>query len=174
MKSTIIKKTLMVIIITIVILSFTSSTGCLFDTPNSPEKEWYTPRIIAYFNTINLLSFAENLTKNNISNDHFKDHYREGYSEELYLDFPDNSTYFFSNKKYNISATGVGFHDQSSFGGRIWLSMGLDDMQYEKYRFPSENDAFNSSYLLEPSFELIKYFLNESGNSQPYNVRFLS
>jgi len=49
---------------------------------------------------------------------------------------------------------------------RLWAEI------YEKYRFPSEKAAKEAMYLLEPSLELLSYFLEESGNPLPYDVKY--
>ena len=150
------KWAILVIISAILAVSF--SHGCLIGDP----VEWYSPAIHASFDAIDLESLADTLYENNISSS-----FERPYFLSLYL--PEDKSYVFSNTTYNISATSIRFLNNSR---PPYVRLRLADWQYEKYRFSSKDEALEASYLPDPSFELMNYFLNESGNQPPRYVEY--
>jgi len=153
----------------LIIIGLSSTSGCLF---GPTDKGWFTPEIYARFISINFTSLSDTIDEHNILYDYYNEEGGTFDIEGISLFLPDNTTYFLSNISYNISATSIGFHYNSYNSRDYWMNMGLDANKYSKYRYPSEKEALDANYLLEPSFELMKYFLNESSNPMPYKVEY--
>ena len=151
------KCTILVIISAIIIVSL--SSGCL----SSSDEVYYEPRISAHFDSLDLSSLADTLKENNISFTHSTDY-------QLNIDIFTNSSYTFSNVTYNITASSISLHDSLSYDP--WMTLRLHYNVRRHYRFKSEEAAKEAMYLLEPSLELLSYFLEESGNPLPYEVSY--
>jgi len=122
--------------------------------------------------SFNLSSFCEAMSENNVSCSINADEDAAHYQTSIYIEWSENETYIFSNNTYKISATrGWIRDDPETDSAPKWMTIYLDYL-YSKYKYPTEEEARNATYLLEPSFELIKYFLNESSNPMPFDVRY--
>ena len=140
-------------------------SGCVSDS----DKDWWTPNIHADLNWLNLTALNDTITN-------FNDTYDMNLSIDdatnysLTVIFPDNTTYLLNNITYNISASFLSFH--SNGHPNYWMDLQLLGSIYSQYRYSSIEDAKEATYLLEPSWELTKYFLNESSNPMPEGLRY--
>jgi len=154
-------------VISLIIIGLLFSSGCLIH-----GDRYYFPKIYAQFDTsLNIFSLCDVMIENNVSCSIGENKDDTAHRPILSVNWPDNTTYIFSNNSYNISATrGSIVDDSDAPTPYLWMNLFLEDIP--QYRYPSEKEAHNATYLLEPSFDLIKYFLNESSNPMPYKVRY--
>lgn len=161
------------LMLSMLIIGMTSASSCIDYDDSASDLGYYQPYIYAQYNWLNLSSLSDTLQEHNISHKYQNPQSKD--QQDLRFNFLGNVTYVFSNISYKMLAlTSVGFHNDQN-NEHSWMTIDFSWRDYE-YRYFSREEALNATYLLEPSWNLTKYFLNESSNPMPdkieYRVRF--